>query len=416
MPITEGVFLALRGLSANKLRSALTVLGIVIGITAVIALMSIGRGVQESVTAQFQGMGTNLIFVRPGSTTSGGVRSASGSSTTLTLEDAEALVDADRAPAVLAVAPERMTFGQVVAGPQNMNTRIVGVTPDYETVRNFTVADGEFVNNQQVQGRSTVALLGANVATTLFGDVSPVGQNIMINKRRFRVIGTLERKGGTGFGSQDEQIFIPITTLMYRLDAQRTARGGRTVSSINVQAVDEQSINEAVAQIGVILRERHRITREDDFTVMTQEDTLAAMQQVTGVMTLFLGAIAGISLLVGGIGIMNIMLVSVTERTREIGIRKALGAKRRDILTQFMIEATVLSVVGGALGIVFGALVANVIPMFMSQQGSTPLKTVVSPDIVLFAFGVSAAIGLFFGIYPSNRAAGLNPIEALRYE
>ncbi|MBI2908574.1 MAG: ABC transporter permease [Chloroflexi bacterium] len=416
MPLTEGVLLALRGLSANKLRSALTALGIVIGIAAVISLMSIGRGVQESVTAQFQGMGANLLFVRSGSTTSGGVRSASGTSASLTLEDAEALIDQDKAPAVAAVAPERQTFGQAVAGSENMNTRILGVTPEYAQVRNYIVADGEFITAQEDQARSTVAVLGANVAATLFPDSSPVGQNVTINKKRFRVVGILAPKGGSGMGNQDDLIVVPISTLIYRLDAQRTASGGRTVSTINVQAVDEASIDAAVQQIGAILRKRHRITGEDDFSVTTQEDMLASMQQVAGTMTLFLGAIAGISLLVGGIGIMNIMLVSVTERTREIGIRKALGAKRNDILTQFMIEATVLSVVGGGIGVLLGALIGNLIPVFMSQSGSSTLKTVVSADIVLFAFSVSAAIGLFFGIYPSNRAASLNPIEALRYE
>ncbi|MFH1023402.1 MAG: ABC transporter permease [Planctomycetota bacterium] len=355
-------------------------------------------------------MGANLLFVRSGSVTSAGVRSASGTSASLTLEDAEALIDQDKAPAVGAVAPDRQTFGQVVAGSENMNTRILGVTPEYEQVRNYAIADGEFITAQEDQARSTVAVLGANVAATLFADSSPVGQNVTINKKRFRVIGVLTPKGGSGMGNQDNLIVVPISTLMYRLDAQRTAGGGRTVSTINVQAVDEASIDTAVQQIGNILRDRHRITGEDDFTVTSQEDMLASMQQVAGAMTLFLGAIAGISLLVGGIGIMNIMLVSVKERTREIGLRMAVGARSGDILLQFLVEAMVLSAVGGVIGTAVGAGAA----MIVSSVYGWPV--LVSTSSVLLAFLFAAAVGGFFGLYPAFRASRLNPIEALRYE
>jgi putative ABC transport system permease protein len=415
--ISESVRVALSSLVANKLRSALTMLGMIIGVGAVIALMSVGRGATAMVTNQIQSMGTNLLFVSPGAArTDGNVKSAQGSSPTLTYEDAVAIA---AVPEVVAAAPEVGSFGQVIAGGNNVNTRITGVTPDYETVRNFRVAEGEFITQQEIDGKSMVVLLGSNVAQTLFPDQSATDQTVNIgfgNRRlRFRVMGVLESKGAQAMGNQDDLILMPITTLQQRVMMQRTARGGHNVNTINVQTVnsDPETMKAAVNQIGEILRDRHRVF-EDDFTIRSQEDMLATATQIMGVMTLLLGAIAGISLVVGGIGIMNIMLVSVTERTREIGIRKAVGAKRRDILVQFLVESIAVSVVGGGIGVLTGAGLARLISSL--DLGGQKLDTIVAPDAVLMAFGVSAAIGIFFGIYPATRAARLNPIDALRYE
>ena len=414
MNIVESVSIALRSLSANKLRAALTMLGIIIGVGAVIGLMSIGKGVQASVTERISGLGTNLLFVRPGAASTGGVRAAQGTAATLTLADAEAIADPSNVPTVVMVAPEFQSGGQIVANGQNAFTRILGVTPEYRTMRNFNLSDGDFITQSQVDGSSAVLVLGATVAQNLFGEDSPVGQTVRINNRQFRVIGVLEQKGGTGQGSQDDLVLAPITTVQNRLQMQRTASGSRNVNTINVEIDDQKNLTIAQDQIAALLRDRHRITSQDDFTITSQQDVLETLNQITGVMTLFLGAIAGISLLVGGIGIMNIMLVSVTERTREIGIRKAVGAKRRDIMLQFLVEATTLSLAGGAVGLALGWTIARVVSG-INVNGQV-IRAVVSPDIVLLAIGVSAAIGIFFGLYPSSRAASLNPIEALRYE
>lgn len=416
MNVMESVRIAIRGLTANKMRTALTLLGMIIGVGAVITLMSVGKGAQATITSRIEGMGTNLLFVRPGAARQqAGVMSAAGSAATLTYDDAVALADPQNCPQCALVAPEQTMFGQVVAGPQNVNTRIIGSTPEYEDVRNFHVAQGEFFSKQNIDARSTVAVLGSNVATNLFGDASPLDQSIKINRATFRVIGVMEKKGTQTMGNQDDMILIPITTLQQRLFAQRAVRGGQNVSVINVQLVDGEKTTQeaAVQQIGDLLRQRHKAA-QDDFTVGSQEDLLDVANQVTGIMTLLLGSIAGISLLVGGIGIMNIMLVSVTERTREIGIRKAVGAKRKDILMQFLVEATIVSVVGGAMGIMLGASASQLISRLQIQGQA--LQSVVTADAVVLAFGVSAAIGLFFGIYPATRAASMNPIEALRYE
>ncbi|MBI2846572.1 MAG: ABC transporter permease [Chloroflexi bacterium] len=413
MNIAASLRTAFRALAANKMRSALTVLGIIIGVSAVVSLMSIGRGAQGAVTAQIQGIGTNLIFVRPGFVQEAGVRSALGSAPTLTLADAEALADSVMAPSVAFVAPQVSSRYQVTVSGQNTNTQIVGVTPEFQLVLNYQMAQGEFIDPSHVQGRSMVAVLGSKVAETLFIDSDPIGQVIRINQRSFRVIGVLAGKGGGAMGISDDVVMVPITTAQARLQAQRTAQG-QQIQTINVQAVDAKEINSAKEQIADILRERHRITGSDDFTLTSQEDIIGALSQVIGIFTIVLGAIAGISLLVGGIGIMNIMLVSVTERTREIGIRKAVGAKRRDILTQFIIEATTLSLSGGGIGLLLGWGLSRIISRVPINGQMLP--TAVSLDIVLLAFGVSTVIGLFFGIYPASRAARLNPIEALRYE
>ena len=406
---------ALSSLGANKLRASLTLLGIVIGVAAVISLMAIGRGVQQSITENLQSLGTNLLFVRPGETSQGGVFGGQGSAATLTLDDAYALVDPVFAPSVGSVAPELRTSGQVVAGRNNTSTQIGGVTPEYEFVRNFPVASGQFITAGQVENNSQVAVLGATIAETLFGFRDPVGQPVRINGRQFQVVGVLESKGGSFFGSLDDQVLVPITTVYYRLGSQRTPQGGVSVNTINVQVPDTQSIDIAVQEVATVLRIRHRITGEDDFTITSQQDTLETLEQTTNTFVVFLGSIAGISLLVGGIGIMNIMLVSVTERTREIGIRKAMGAKRRDILFQFMSEATLLSLGGGGIGVLSGLSLALLLNG-RSLLGGQPTQTAFSPDIAILALVVSAAIGLFFGIYPAMRAASLHPIDALRHE
>jgi len=412
--IIENIRIALRSLLANRLRAALTMLGVIIGVTAVIALLSIGRGAKAAISDQIQSLGTNLLFVQPGSTRQGGVRTATGSAATLTLDDAYALADPLNAPSVAMVAPEVVRFGQVVAQGQNANVRVIGITEEYQWVRNTLLQAGEFISTRHTQAQSLVAVLGNQLALNLFGELDPVGQTIYINRVPFRVIGVLAPKGGTGFFNPDESILVPITTAQSRLFGSQFFRGGRTVSSINVQVIDESLMEQASQEIANILRQRHRITYEDDFTIISQEDFLSAATQVTEIMTLLLGSIASISLVVGGIGIMNIMLVSVTERTREIGIRKAVGAKRKDILTQFLVEAMVLSVTGGALGILLGTGLAQLLSGL--NLGNTTLNAVVAPDVVLLAVLFSAGVGLFFGVYPAYRAAQLNPIEALRYE
>ncbi|MGE5620052.1 MAG: ABC transporter permease [Sphingomonadaceae bacterium] len=419
MNLAESLRVAMGSLVANKMRSALTMLGIIIGVGAVIALMSIGRGAQAQVTEQIRGMGTNLLFITPGAIREGAVRQQAGSAPTLTFEDAEAMAVPDAIPEVAAVAPELTTGGQVIVGNNNVFSRVIGVTPEYEQVRNYRPASGSFITKQHVEGRSLVAVLGSNVAQSIFPDQDPVDQwvNIAFGNRRLRlrVVGVLESKGAQAMGNQDDLVFVPITTLQQRAFAQRTVRGGHMVSTINVQLVSEDKavMQSAVEKIGELLRQRHKAV-EDDFTIRSQEDMLATANQIMGVMTMLLGSIAGISLVVGGIGIMNIMLVSVTERTREIGIRKAVGAKRRDILVQFLVESVVVSVVGGAIGILLGSGLSALIGSL--DFGGQKMQTVVSLDAVLLAFGVSTAIGVFFGIYPASRAARLNPIEALRYE
>ncbi len=414
MNLRESLLSALRSLRSNKVRSGLTMLGIVIGVAAVIAMLSIGRGAQAAITSQIQGMGTNLLFVSPGAAQQGGVRQATGTMQTLTYEDALAIADKAACPSVAAVAPEVDTAGQIVYQGVNVNARISGVTPEYAEVRNYQVADGEFINAGQVSGKSLVAVLGSNIAQTLFGDLNPVGESIRVNNIPLRVIGVLESKGGGGFGSQDDVVLVPLTTAQARL-GRRLVRGGSAVSQISVQAVDAQSIDEAIDEISTLLRERHHIVIDDDFQIMNMADILSAANQITGILSVFLGGIAAISLLVGGIGIMNIMLVSVTERTREIGIRKAVGAKRQDILAQFLTEATVLSVLGGLLGILLGWGISRLIAG-INMGGNAAISPVVGPDSVLLATGFSLAVGLFFGIYPAARAARLNPIDALRYE
>ena len=407
---------SLASLGANKLRSGLTLLGIVIGVAAVISLMAIGQGVQESITSRIESLGTNLLFVQPGeSTQRGGIGGGFGSASTLTLEDAYALDDPVFAPSVQAVAPEIRATGQVSAGRNNTSAQVIGVTPEYSEVRIFPVEEGSFITEGHLSNYSQVAVLGQTMKDTLFGNRDPLGQPIRINGRQFEVIGILKSKGSASFGNFDNQILVPITTAYYRVSSQRTTSGEISVDSINVQMPDIETMDSGMREVATVLRLRHRITGEDDFIITNQQQTIETLEETTNTFVVFLGAIAGISLLVGGIGIMNIMLVSVTERTREIGIRKAMGAKRRDILLQFMSEATLLSLGGGAIGVIVGASIAGLLNG-QPLVGGSPMQTSFSWDIALLSLGVAAGIGLFFGIYPAMRAASLHPIDALRYE
>ena len=405
---------AVLSLGANKLRAGLTLLGIVIGVAAVISLMAIGRGAQETITSRIQSLGTNLLFVRPDSAGQGGGAGGQGSASGLTMEDAFALLDPVFAPSVAAVAPELNASGQIEAGRENTFTQVQGVTPEYQFVRNFLVSSGQFISWIHVQNRAQVAVLGSRVSEALFGFRDPIGQPVRINGRQFTVIGVLQSKGGSALGNQDDQVLVPITTAYYRLSAQRTSQGDINVQAINVQVRDENIMDDAIQDIATVLRLRHRITGEDDFTITSQQEIIETLEETTNTFVVFLGAIASISLLVGGIGVMNIMLVSVTERTREIGIRKAMGARRKDILLQFVTEATLLSLGGGGIGVALGLVLSRILDgrNLIGQS----FQTVVSGDIALLALIVSAAIGLFFGIYPAMRAARLHPIEALRYE
>ncbi len=424
-PLTIAVT-ALSSLGANKLRTGLALLGIVIGVAAVISTMSVGRGAQETITSRIEELGTNLLFVRPSipgqSFFSGGnvvvFRSASFSgqdpTSTLTLDDADALKDPVFTPHVVAVAPEISTSGQIVAGRENTFAQIIGVTPAYESARNYATASGTFITREHVATVDEAAVLGSEIAETLFGNRDPVGQNVRINGRQFAVAGVLESRGSTALSNLDSLVLVPITTAYYRLSSGRTAGGGVAVSSINVQIDDPANREETIADVATVLRLRHRITEEDDFTITSQEETIETLTETQETFALFLGAIAGISLLVGGIGIMNIMMVSVTERTREIGVRKAMGAKWRDILLQFVAEATLLSLGGGIAGVILGVTLSRLMDG-RNIIGQT-FETAVSGDITVLALVVAAGIGLFFGIYPAAKAANLHPIEALRYE
>ena len=415
MNVFESMRVALRGIASNKLRAFLTMLGIIIGVGAVIALLSVGQGVQYSITQQIQSTGSNLITITPGARSSSNSRVAAvggGNEANLTTQDAQAIIDA-ALPDVAAVSPEFGAGGQIQYGSQSSFGSITGVTPDYLIVRNMTIANGEFISKAEVDGVSQVVVLGSSVATALFGDEDPVGKSVKLNRASYRVIGVLESKGGTSFGSVDNSALVPLSSAQKRLIGGGRGFGvGQRVSTISVSAASEAQVDSAIASITEILREQHKVQfQQDDFTVISQKQILGVFDQVTGILTAFLGAIAAISLLVGGIGIMNIMLVSVTERTREIGIRKAVGAKKRDILTQFLVEAVVLSVVGGAGGIGMGWAIGQVV-----NRLNLGITTLISPQSILLAVGFSVAVGLFFGIYPSTRAASLHPIDALRYE
>jgi putative ABC transport system permease protein len=412
MNVSQVLIEALESLNSNKLRSGLTVLGIVIGVAAVIAMLSVGNGAQASITGSINQVGTNLLFVFSGARESQAVNVRPPRP--VTLGDANALMDQYAAPDIQAVAPVLQGSGIADFNGQTKSTTIVGVTPSYQPVRNITLLEGDFINDEQNLGRASVTVIGVDVADKLFGlRDGLVGETIRISGQPFRVIGVLSPQGGSAFGSEDNEVIIPLNTAKARLI---TRKNPDAVDVIYVQAVDFQSVSAASDEISQILRTRHQSPiGQDDFTVFTQESILNTVQTVTGVLTVFLGGIAAISLLVGGIGIMNIMLVSVTERTREIGLRKALGARKRDILTQFLAESSLLSLIGGIVGIMFGWLIAYIVGRVAVATGNN-FTPIVSANSIVLATLFSAAVGLFFGIYPANRAAGLEPVEALRYE
>jgi len=410
MNILESVRVALSSLGSNKLRAGLTMLGVIIGVAAVVVLVSVGRGMQTLVTGQLQGIGTNLLTVEPGATQQGGIRSAMGSVATLTMEDGKAL---EFVTGVLGVSPEVRSFAQVVYEGENANARVSGVTPSFETVHNSHASAGEFISAANVAEYSLVACLGSAVAENLFPDQDPLGQTVRINNIPFEVTCVMESKGGSGFLNQDNQVLVPLTSAQMRLARGQDFRGSTSVDQLALLLTDTSIAPEVKTQITEILRERHSV-QDDDFTIESMQDMLNMANTVFAALTVFLGSVAAISLIVGGIGIMNIMLVSVTERTREIGIRKAVGARRRDVLTQFLTEAAALSVLGGLIGLGIAWSLALLV-------GATPLadtlgKPRVDLDIVVLAVSFSAGIGLFFGIYPAWRASALHPIDALRYE
>lgn len=401
----ESVVIALEGLRANKLRSVLTMLGIIIGVGAVIAMVSLGMGVRQKVQSSIASLGSNLLIIVPGATSPTGVRMAAGSSTTLLPKDAQAI--AREVPGAGLVAPSVSRQYQVVFNNRNWYTNVQGTTPEFLAIRNFSLESGVSFSTQDLNTRARVVILGKTTAENLFGDISPIGQTIRINKAPFRVIGVLGAKGQSATGhDQDDFAIIPLTT------AQERMMGINYLHNISVQAVSEDAVDQVQEDITQLLRARHRIAlgAEDNFTVRNLAAVMATAEETTKTITLLLGNIAAISLLVGGIGIMNIMLVSVTERTREIGIRKALGATYANILLQFLIEAVVIGVTGGLIGIALGIGASYLISALADWN------TVISMWAIVAAFGFSVMIGLFFGLYPARKAALLDPIEALRYE
>jgi putative ABC transport system permease protein len=409
MTLGQAFLEALESLSGNKLRSGLTVLGIVIGVAAVIAMLAVGRGAQESITGSISGIGTNLVFVFRGSPDQS-IRNERP----ITLGDAEAIADPFLAPSVEKVAPMLQINTTVSYGGNQISPEVVGATPDYFPVRNYAITEGDFLTEEHMLGRASVALIGPEAADKLFERHDGlVGETIRIDGQPFRIIGVLASKGGGAFGSEDNRVVIPLTTAQARL-VRRSTRD--QVDVLLVQSISAETVPQTVQEISDILRTRHRTDiGADDFTVFTQQDFLSTASTITNVLTIFLGGIAAISLLVGGIGIMNIMLVSVTERTREIGLRKALGARRRDILIQFLTESSMLSLIGGIIGIIFGWLIAFAVGR-VAAANNTDFTPIVGADAIALATIFSAAVGLFFGIYPANRAASLEPVEALRYE
>ncbi len=399
------------GVTSHKLRSFLTMLGIVIGVAAVIALMSIGKGATATVLANIEGMGSGLITISPGGFTFGGVRSAAGSAQTLTVEDAEAI--SKQVPYVSSVAPSYSSSLQLIVGGENMRASVTGTIPEYRQVNNLEIASGAFFSGSDYQRGAKVAVLGSEVAETLFDGADPIGQQVRMGSMVVRVIGVLESKGGMMMmGSADNTILIPLTAMQQMVAQPRTNQGERVVSSISLAVSDEEQADYVTEEITDLLRARHRLGPgvDDDFNIISMEEIANILEEVTRTLTALLGAIAAISLLVGGIGVMNIMLVSVLERTREIGIRKALGARERDIWGQFLIEAVFLTFAGGVIGVILGWGISLGISRMLD------MTAIVSVDIVILAVSVAAGIGLFFGFYPAWNASRLNPIDALRAE
>jgi putative ABC transport system permease protein len=402
MDILESIKMAVKTLTANKVRSSLTMLGIIIGNASVITMVGVGQGAQKYASGQFESLGPDVLFVSP----SDGARGRTiNLPRTLTYEDAQAIEA--QVPSISAVAPQLQSQAPVTRGSLTLSSAIVGTTPGFTTVRSFEVARGRFISQVDLQRNNRVAALGEDVAKKLFGNTDPIGQQIRVKNISFEVVGVMAAKGAFLGNNQDDSVFIPFTTMSSRFIG-RTSPFGTEVTFISVSAKDRDSISAAQFQISNLLRLRHQITTEDDFEVQTQKDALSIVSNVTGALTLMLAAIAGISLFVGGIGIMNIMLVSVRERTQEIGLRKAIGASQQDILVQFMIEAVILSAIGGAVGTAIGVGGVMLVGAF------SPLKASVSLVTVAVAVGVSGGIGLFFGVVPARQAAKLDPIVALR--
>jgi putative ABC transport system permease protein len=403
--LTLTLFISLRALRRNKLRSGLTALGIIIGVAAVIAMVAVGNGAQASITKEVSALGENLLTVFAGSKRSGGVSSGLGTASTITLADADAI--GREIGDVVAISPEDSTSAQAIANGRNWSTTVVGESPDYLKIRDWKLASGSMFTLREVRGAAKVAVIGSKTSLELFGPLNPVGQSVRIKNIPFVIIGVLESKGaGMGGQNQDDRIIIPYTTAMKRIT------GDRYLRSVNLQIRNSDRMEVAQQQISDLLRQRHRLApgQNDDFNMFNQKDIAATVTSVTGMVKLLLGAISGLSLLVGGIGVMNIMLVSVTERTREIGIRMAVGAQPSAIQLQFLTEAVTLSLLGGLIGVLVGIGASLIIGKASS------FEPVVTADSVLLAFGVSFAIGVFFGFYPARKAAALDPIEALRYE
>ncbi|HMR67181.1 MAG TPA: ABC transporter permease [Anaerolineae bacterium] len=436
MQLWESITIALRALTINKLRTILTMLGIIIGVAAVIALVSIGNGVRQSMTEQFTSLGTNLLTISsgggrggPGGGPPGPPGSQDGDESQaelkekatepLTMKDVDALSEPAQVTHVVGVAPtysvNNLSGGVIYEQKEADSVTVTGVTPAYETVRNLSPEAGQFISQEDVDQRARVAVLGYEVAETLFENYgSPLGETVRIGGISFEVIGVLPESGQTGFGNPDNTVLVPLSTAQTRLGNSGAFRGSLKVSNIYIEVDSQDNMDAVEDQVTAVLRERHRLGTEykNDFNIQNQAQLLEFGDTMATTLTAFLGSIAGVSLLVGGIGVMNIMLVSVTERTREIGIRKAVGAKRRDILLQFLVEAMVLSLIGGFMGIAVGYGISQALPLLVTELRST----VVTMNSILLATGFSAAIGLFFGVYPATRAAGLRPIEALRYE
>jgi len=402
--------IAVRALRVNKLRSALTMLGIVIGVGAVIAMVAVGSGAQARVAEQIQSLGANVIIIWPGTVNQGGVRLGAGAQATLSEDDAWAIQRDIQL--VQVVAPYVRGNAQVVYSNLNWATGILGVTPEYFPARDWEVISGRQLTQEEVDGASKVALVGQTVARNLFGDEDPLGQVIRIKKVPFTIIGLMDRKGQNTWGQdQDDQILIPLSTAKTKVLGGNQVKG-RAVGAISIKVREAALMKEAEQEIRELIRQRHRIQpfQDDDFNLRNLSEVLESQEAASRVLTTLLAAIASVSLLVGGIGIMNIMLVSVTERTREIGLRMAVGARGRDILTQFLVEAVTLSLIGGAIGVGFGLLASHAIAYFAEW------RTLLQLEAILLAFSFSAAVGIFFGFYPARKAAGLNPIDALRYE
>lgn len=404
MRIKESIHIARRSLIGNKMRSSLTMLGVIIGVAAIIAMISIGNGAKADISERIKSLGSNVLQIRPGTQAFGPVRFGAGSVQTLKYEDAQMLKE--KSQYLSYVSPEVSRQAQVKFGNKNDNIEIIGTTAEYQRVQNIKTTKGSFFTDDDVLFREKVCLVGETVVTNIFGSVDPIGQRIRINNIEFRVLGVLEKKGSMGPFDQDNRILVPVTTAMKRVF------GTDYLRSIGVEVKSAKDMDAAKEELTTLMRRQHKImpNKDSDFNIQDQSAFLETLEKTSQSFTYLLGGIAAVSLIVGGIGIMNIMLVSVTERTREIGTRKAIGAKRRDILLQFLVESLVLSLLGGFVGILLGVGGASLISKFAGW------KTVISVDAILLAFLFSASIGIFFGIYPARKAARLNPIEALRYE